>query len=337
MARPGINKVQMRQALASLEKKGVKPSLRTLHAELGGGSFTTIGNVWREVQTEDKETYGEGGRVHDQLTELVTALHDELQERANSTVEAGAAEAAKEVASIKDALGKEQEAHAKTIQALAAREVELAKADGLNMDLIEKLNQANAAIGDQAQELTGLQESKKEIEKAASHYQREAERANDNLAHYQEHMSTLRKQDMQNHEREVTGLRTDISELRNAVSAKTSEAGQMARDNQRLTTELVSQANTLRKVEEDVRHKQGEIEALTQTTSELHVTAAGTKARAELLLEQLSQSQAELRSTEDRLNIATTETNTLKGQVANLEAKLAAQMPKSSVEVQSKE
>ncbi|OYU12124.1 MAG: integrase [Comamonadaceae bacterium PBBC1] len=244
MARSGIYKAEVLRARDALVAAGRHPSIDAVREELGHtGSKSTIHRFLKEIEEEEGPQTGSQANLSEALQDLVGRLAARLNEEAQEQISRAQTEhteqmgrVLQELSALKTqnahthqelqqtnkALASEKTTHAKTHDALNARNLECTKLTQQVLDL-------QAQIEGQGKHIQSLEEKHQHARMA--------------LDHFRESSQAQRTQDQRKHEQQVQYLQTELRTLNEALSGKQQEVLHLSQEKTRLTTDLSRSQN----------------------------------------------------------------------------------------------
>ena len=239
MARSGIYKAEVLRARDALVAAGRHPSIDAVREELGHtGSKSTIHRFLKEIEEEEGPQTGSQANLSEALQDLVGRLAARLNEEAQEQISRAQSEHAEQMGRVQQeltalktesanthqelqqthkALASEKTTHAKTHDALSARNLECTKLTQQVLDL-------QAQIEAQDKHIQSLEEKHQHARMA--------------LDHFRESSQAQRTQDQRKHEQQVQYLQTELRTLNEALSGKQQEVLHLSQEKTRLSTDL---------------------------------------------------------------------------------------------------
>ncbi len=319
MARAGINRAQVEQAIINLKKENRYPSYQLIRQYLkNSGSYSTIGRLVRELKEENPALFGEQVDIPDAILKTFNVLSGQLRAEARKEAEQTEKkflEAADEQEKLYEDLRKEYDelhhAHQELQDQLAEKTVH---EDNLNKRLQEKdieiaslkTEQKNCEknLDDKTEQITTLEAKFNQLYQQHKHYQEASKQERD----------TLRA----DHDRQLTALQGEIKTLKETVAGKLEAISFLNNDNIRLTSELNAtqrelqdKKDTNKKQAQEIKELQAKNEALDNKRSELEKNLNDTQNKLQNLSEQHKSLQQTIKQLKSDLDKAGSEINTL--------------------------
>lgn len=244
MARTGLYKSDVKRARDSLLAQGINPSVDAVRVALGNtGSKTTIHKYLKELDEEN----GGGGKasISEALQDMVERLAVQLQEEANSRVDAIQAQSAEKKrlhAEATTALRKEIEALNSQLQ----RTETVANKETAEHDRIRETLQAETIARHTAeQQVIDLKERLAENEAHRQSIEEKHKHAREALEHYRQSVKEQRDQDQRRHEQQIQQLQAEIRLLQQSLAVKQDEVTRLNQEGVRLVADLSHAQNSL--------------------------------------------------------------------------------------------
>lgn len=227
MARTGITKQQVKEAILSLESRNIAVTIDAVRVELGNtGSKTTISRYMTELADEkaarmDKESY-----IGDKLLTLVGELAKGLNEDAKAIVEQSAERHKIQVSALEERNQKLQDEliasqeHVATLLSTITKLEEKADEDALTISRLE-LDKVRLCEKEASQQT----QIKLKDEQIAS-LEEKHQHARESLEHYRESVQTQRAQEQTRHESQIQQISGELQKCQNLLSIKQEEASQ---------------------------------------------------------------------------------------------------------------
>lgn len=321
MARSGLYKSDVKKARDSLLAQALYPSIDSVRMALGNtGSKTTIHKYLKELEEEE----GAGPRkasISDALQDLVERLAARLQEEAGESVRVA----------METLAHKEQELGHATRQLqndlIVARDL-IQKLEG-SLDA-EVADHGKTRVSLQAeiiakhaaeQQVTSLKDRLAENERHRQSLEEKHVHSRDALEHYRQSAKDQRDQDHRRHEQQVQQFQAELRQYKLALAAKQEDVTRLNQEGVRLSSELAHTKQSLyeqltqgRKQEQKIEHMQG----IQQQVVDIERQLATKMAEVELLTQELNETAKKLAPASER-------TRALELQLAEANAKAAAQ------------
>ena len=292
MARGGVNKAVVQIARTAILARGEHPSIDAVRIEMGNtGSKTTIHRYLKELDEADSRRAIPREHLDDELTELVARLAQRLQEQAQEPIDRAQAHYEQLKVQLQTQLSETQDARAQLEQQLEIQGTALQQ-ESATLDAARSMLQTeqtrnaalNQACSDFDLRLKDRDEQIRSLEEKHLH-------ARDALEHYRNAVKEQREQDQRRHEGQLQQVQMELRQAQQSALVRQDEITQLHRDNERVLSESRALNKELNQVS-DQQHK------LTNLNSQL--TA------------QLGQLQSERTLLEERLRVATEESEGLK-------------------------
>ena len=318
MARGGVNKAVVQIARTAILARGEHPSIDAVRIEMGNtGSKTTIHRYLKELDEVDSRRGAPQEQIGDELTELVARLAQRLQEQAQEPIDRAQAHYEQLKIELREQLSEAQDAQAQLEQRLEIQGTALSQ-ESANLEAIRSMLQTeqtrnaalNQACSDFELRLTDRDEQIRSLEEKHLH-------ARDALEHYRSAVKEQREQDQRRHEGQLQQVQMELRQAQQSALVRQDEITQLHRDNERVLSESRALNKELNQVS-DQQHK------LTNLNSQL--TA------------QLGQLQSERTLLQERLRVATEESEGLKQartQIQESHAALALRAIKAETALES--
>ena len=292
MARGGVNKAVVQIARTAILARGEHPSIDAVRIEMGNtGSKTTIHRYLKELDEVDSRRGAPQEQIGDELTELVARLAQRLQEQAQEPIDRAQAHYEQLKIELQGQLGEAQNA-----QALLERQLEI-QGTALNQEtanleatrsMLQTEQTRNAALNQACSDfelrLKDRDEQIRSLEEKHLH-------ARDALEHYRSAVKEQREQDQRRHEGQLQQVQMELRQAQQSALVRQDEITQLHRDNERVLSESRALNKELNQAN-DQQHK----------LSNLNGQLTG----------QLSQLQNECTLLQERLRVATQESEGLK-------------------------
>lgn len=227
MARAGITKQQVKEALLALESRNVAVTIDAVRVELGNtGSKTTISRYMTELADEKAAQMDKASFIGDKLMALVGELAKGLNEDAKAIVEQSAERHKIQVSALEERNQKLQDEliasqeHVATLLATITKMEEKADKDALTISTLEldKVRLCEKQASQQTQ-LRLKDEQIASLEEKHHH-------ARESLEHYRESVQTQRVQEQTRHESQIQQISGELQKCQNLLSIKQEEASQ---------------------------------------------------------------------------------------------------------------
>ena len=304
MARGGVNKAVVQIARTAILARGEHPSIDAVRIEMGNtGSKTTIHRYLKELDEVDSRRGAPQEQIGDELTELVARLAQRLQEQAQEPIDRARAHYEQLQVALQEQLNEAQQAQAQLQQQLEIQSNALSQ-ETVNLESTRSMLQTeqtrnaalNQACSDFELRLKDRDEQIRSLEEKHLH-------ARDALEHYRSAVKEQREQDQRRHEGQVQQIQMELRQAQQSALVRQDEITQLHRDNERVLSESRALGKELNQAN-DLQHKLGN-----QNTQ---------------LNTQLSQLQSERTLLQERLRVATQESEGLKQAHAQIQASHAA-------------
>ena len=292
MARGGVNKAVVQIARTAILARGEHPSIDAVRIEMGNtGSKTTIHRYLKELDEVDSRRGAPQEQIGDELTELVARLAQRLQEQAQEPIDRAQAHYEQLKIELREQLSEAQDAQAQLEQRLEIQGTALSQ-ESANLEAIRSMLQTeqtrnaalNQACSDFELRLTDRDEQIRSLEEKHLH-------TRDALEHYRSAVKEQREQDQRRHEGQLQQVQMELRQAQQSALVRQDEITQLHRDNERVLSESRALNKELNQAN-DQQHK----------LSNLNGQLTG----------QLSQLQNECTLLQERLRVATQESEGLK-------------------------
>ena len=292
MARGGVNKAVVQIARTAILARGEHPSIDAVRIEMGNtGSKTTIHRYLKELDEVDSRRGAPQEQIGDELTELVARLAQRLQEQAQEPIDRARAHYEQLQVALQEQLNEAQQAQAQLQQQLEIQSNALSQ-ETVNLESTRSMLQTeqtrnaalNQACSDFELRLKDRDEQIRSLEEKHLH-------ARDALEHYRSAVKEQREQDQRRHEGQVQQIQMELRQAQQSALVRQDEITQLHRDNERVLSESRALNKELNQ-SSDQQHKLSNLNAQ--------------------LSSQLGQLQSERTLLEERLRVATLESDELK-------------------------
>ena len=292
MARGGVNKAVVQIARTAILARGEHPSIDAVRIEMGNtGSKTTIHRYLKELDEVDSRRGAPQEQIGDELTELVARLAQRLQEQAQEPIDRVRAHYEQRQVALQEQLNEAQQAQAQLQQQLEIQSNALSQ-ETVNLESTRSMLQTeqtrnaalNQACSDFELRLKDRDEQIRSLEEKHLH-------ARDALEHYRSAVKEQREQDQRRHEGQVQQIQMELRQAQQSALVRQDEITQLHRDNERVLSESRALNKELNQ-SSDQQHKLSNLNAQ--------------------LSSQLGQLQSERTLLEERLRVATLESDGLK-------------------------
>ena len=227
MARAGITKQQVKEAILALESRNVAVTIDAVRVELGNtGSKTTISRYMAELADEKAAQMDKASFIGDKLMALVGELAKGLNEDAKAIVEQSAERHKTQVTALEernqklqDELTASQE-HVATLLATITKVEEKADKDAITISTLE-LDKVRLCEKETSQQT----QIKLKDEQIAS-LEEKHQHARESLEHYRESVQAQRAQEQTRHESQIQQISGELQKCQNLLSIKQEEASQ---------------------------------------------------------------------------------------------------------------
>ena len=304
MARGGVNKAVVQIARTAILARGEHPSIDAVRIEMGNtGSKTTIHRYLKELDEVDSRRGAPQEQIGDELTELVARLAQRLQEQAQEPIDRARAHYEQLQVALQEQLNEAQQAQAQLQQQLEIQSNALSQ-ETVNLESTRSMLQTeqtrnaalNQACSDFELRLKDRDEQIRSLEEKHLH-------ARDALEHYRSAVKEQREQEQRRHEGQVQQIQMELRQAQQSALVRQDEITQLHRDNERVLSESRALNKELNQ-SSDQQHKLSNLN--TQLSS------------------QLGQLQSERTLLEERLRVATLESDGLKQMQGQLQETSAA-------------
>jgi len=292
MARGGVNKAVVQIARTAILARGEHPSIDAVRIEMGNtGSKTTIHRYLKELDEVDSRRGAPQEQIGDELTELVARLAQRLQEQAQEPIDRARAHYEQLQVALQEQRNEAQQAQAQLQQQLEIQSNALSQ-ETANLESTRSMLQTeqtrnaalNQACSDFELRLKDRDEQIRSLEEKHLH-------ARDALEHYRSAVKEQREQDQRRHEGQVQQIQMELRQAQQSALVRQDEITQLHRDNERVLSESRALNKELNQ-SSDQQHKLSNLNAQ--------------------LSSQLGQLQSERTLLEERLRVATLESDELK-------------------------
>ncbi len=292
MARGGVNKAVVQIARTAILARGEHPSIDAVRIEMGNtGSKTTIHRYLKELDEVDSRRGAPQEQIGDELTELVARLAQRLQEQAQEPIDRARAHYEQLQVALQEQLNEAQQAQAQLQQQLEIQSNALSQ-ETANLESTRSMLQTeqtrnaalNQACSDFELRLKDRDEQIRSLEEKHLH-------ARDALEHYRSSVKEQREQEQRRHEGQVQQIQMELRQAQQSALVRQDEITQLHRDNERVLSESRALNKELNQ-SSDQQHKLSNLNAQ--------------------LSSQLGQLQSERTLLEERLRVATLESDELK-------------------------
>ena len=292
MARGGVNKAVVQIARTAILARGEHPSIDAVRIEMGNtGSKTTIHRYLKELDEVDSRRGAPQEQIGDELTELVARLAQRLQEQAQEPIDRAQAHYEQLKVQLHDQLSEAQNAQAQLEQQLEIQGAALSL-ESTNLEATRSMLQTeqtrnaalNQACSDFELRLNDRDEQIRSLEDKHLH-------ARDALEHYRSAVKEQREQDQRRHEGQLQQVQMELRQAQQSALVRQDEITQLHRDNERVLSESRALNKELNQAN-DQQHK------LSNLNGQLSA--------------QLSKLQSECTLLQERLRVATQESEGLK-------------------------
>ncbi|MFJ2331547.1 DNA-binding protein [Pseudomonas helleri] len=292
MARGGVNKAVVQIARTAILARGEHPSIDAVRIEMGNtGSKTTIHRYLKELDETDSRRGVQHEELGDELSELVASLALRLKEQAQEPIDRAEAHYEQLKAELRDQLAQAQQAHLQLQQQLDIQNTALQQ-ETANLEATRSMLQTeqtrnaalNQACSDFELRLNDRDEQIRSLEEKHLH-------ARDALEHYRSAVKEQREQEQRRHEGQLQQIQMELRQAQQSALVRQDEITQLHRDNER----VLSESRALSK-------------ELNQTSDQQHKLSNLN----ERLTAQLNQLESERTLLQERLRVATQESQALK-------------------------
>lgn len=301
MARGGVNKAVVQIARTAILARGEHPSIDAVRIEMGNtGSKTTIHRYLKELDEADTRRGVPREQIDDELTELVARLAQRLQEQAQEPIDRAQAHYEQLKTGLQEQLADAQQAQVQLQQQLEIQGNALSQ-ETSNLESTRSMLQTeqtrnaalNQACSDFELRLQDRDEQIRSLEDKHLH-------ARDALEHYRSAVKEQREQDQRRHEGQLQQVQMELRQAQQSALVRQDEITQLHRDNERVLSESRALSKELNQAN-DQQHR------LNNLNGQLNG--------------QLSQLQSECTLLQERLRVATQDSEGVK--LAHSEAKEA--------------
>lgn len=292
MARGGVNKAVVQIARTAILARGEHPSIDAVRIEMGNtGSKTTIHRYLKELDESDSRRGVQHEELGDELSELVARLALRLKEQAQEPIDRAEAHYEQLKAELRDQLAQAQQAHLQLQQQLDIQNTALQQ-ETANLEATRSMLQTeqtrnaalNQACSDFELRLNDRDEQIRSLEEKHLH-------ARDALEHYRSAVKEQREQEQRRHEGQLQQIQMELRQAQQSALVRQDEITQLHRDNERVLSENRALSKELNQAS-DQQHKLSNLN--------------------ERLTAQLSQQESERTLLQERLRVATQESQALK-------------------------
>lgn len=292
MARGGVNKAVVQIARTAILARGEHPSIDAVRIEMGNtGSKTTIHRYLKELDEVDTRRGVPQEQIGDELAELVARLAQRLQEQAQEPIDRAQAHYQQLGTQLQAQLEQAQQAQVQLQQQLDIQGAALTQETSTlestrSMLQTEQTRNAalNQACSDSELRLKDRDEQIRSLEEKHLH-------ARDALEHYRSSVKEQREQDQRRHEGQLQQVQMELRQAQQSALVRQDEITQLHRDNERVLSESRALSKELNQAS-DQQHTLSKLN--TQLTS------------------QLGQLESERTLLQERLRVATEESEGLK-------------------------
>lgn len=292
MARGGVNKAVVQIARTAILARGEHPSIDAVRIEMGNtGSKTTIHRYLKELDETDSRRGVQHEQLGDELSELVARLAQRLKEQAQEPIDRAEAHYEQLKTELRDQLAQAQQDHLQLQKELEIQNTALQQ-ETANLEATRSMLQTeqtrnaalNQACSDFELRLNDRDEQIRSLEEKHLH-------ARDALEHYRSAVKEQREQEQRRHEGQLQQLQMELRQAQQSALVRQDEITQLHRDNER----VLSESRALSK-------------ELNQASDQQHKLSSMN----ERLTAQLSQQESERTLLQERLRVATQESQALK-------------------------
>lgn len=292
MARGGVNKAVVQIARTAILARGEHPSIDAVRIEMGNtGSKTTIHRYLKELDESDSRRGVQHEELGDELSELVARLALRLKEQAQEPIDRAEAHYEQLKAELRDQLAQAQQAHLQLQQQLDIQNTALQQ-ETANLEATRSMLQTeqtrnaalNQACSDFELRLNDRDEQIRSLEEKHVH-------ARDALEHYRSAFKEQREQEQRRHEGQLQQIQMELRQAQQSSLVRQDEITQLHRDNERVLSENRALSKELNQAS-DQQHKLSNLN--------------------ERLTTQLGQQESERTLLQERLRVATQESQALK-------------------------
>jgi len=292
MARGGVNKAVVQIARTAILARGEHPSIDAVRIEMGNtGSKTTIHRYLKELDETDSRRGVQHEQLGDELSELVARLAQRLKEQAQEPIDRAEAHYEQLKAELRDQLAQAQQDHLQLQKELDIQSTALQQ-ETANLEATRSMLQTeqtrnaalNQACSDFELRLNDRDEQIRSLEEKHLH-------ARDALEHYRSATKEQREQEQRRHEGQLQQLQMELRQAQQSALVRQDEITQLHRDNERVLSESRALSKELNQAS-DQQHKLSNLN--------------------ERLTAQLNQQESERTLLQERLRVATQESQALK-------------------------
>ncbi|MQT40370.1 MULTISPECIES: DNA-binding protein [unclassified Pseudomonas] len=292
MARGGVNKAVVQIARTAILARGEHPSIDAVRIEMGNtGSKTTIHRYLKELDETDSRRGVQQEQLGDELSELVARLAQRLKEQAQEPIDRAEAHYEQLKAELRDQLAQAQQDHLQLQKELDIQSTALQQ-ETANLEATRSMLQTeqtrnaalNQACSDFELRLNDRDEQIRSLEEKHLH-------ARDALEHYRSATKEQREQEQRRHEGQLQQLQMELRQAQQSALVRQDEITQLHRDNERVLSESRALSKELNQAS-DQQHKLSNLN--------------------ERLTAQLNQQESERTLLQERLRVATQESQALK-------------------------
>ncbi|HJW57606.1 MAG TPA: DNA-binding protein [Burkholderiaceae bacterium] len=279
MSKAGIYKSDVKTARDALLAQGKHPSVDAVRVALGNtGSKTTIHKYLKELETEDGGVDGRRISISEMLQNLVERLAAQLQDEANTRIDAVRVEQAALEKQHAEALAVAQREAAYWRGQAQQFEVALESERAGHARTREVLQQETITRHTAEQRASGLEARLAENEVHRHSLEDKHRHAYEALEHYRQSTKEQREQDQRRHEQQLQQLQAELRAAQQTIVVKQEDVTRLNQEGARLIADLTHARQVLQDEQDSNRRLAQRIEALQATERRaevLHVHSQG--------------------------------------------------------------
>ena len=314
MARGGINKALVQQALETLLSKGQNPSIDAVRVELGNtGSKSTIHRYLKELEEEASTRLDDKALLSEPIQGLITRLASRLHEEAQTIVTKAEEQHSVKLLDWKSKYEVKAKALTSAEEQITQLNTALETSQQHNQTIEEETLSLTVKAQREEQKISDLEAMIKEKDRHIASLEEKHAHSREALEHYRQSVKEQREQDARKYEHQVQQLQTEIHQLNQTLSIKQTDLTQLNKDNSRLVTELSTTQKALSNTQSALGSSENQRDSLKEKARIL-----AEKLEANNIKEaKLKEASEALQSQYDSLG---TENQSLKIKIAKLEA-----------------
>jgi chromosome segregation ATPase len=314
MARTGLYKSEVKKARDALIVQGKHPSVDAVRIALGNtGSKTTIHKYLKELEEEDGGAGGRKASISEALQYLVERLAAQLQDEANTQIDAIRTEHAQQVHERAETIAALEKALEAAKSQLQHAEVALQEERAAHGRTRDTLQQETVARHTAEQQVADIKERLAENESHRQSLEEKHQHAREALEHYRQSVKEQRDQDQRRHEQQIQQLQAELRQSQQSIVVKQEEVTRLNQDGARLVADL---SHAKKALYDEQSHRQ-------QLEHKLQATQA-TEQRCTALESQLADKIAQIHALQEQRDVMAANAEKLSGQVHDLQLALAA-------------